>query len=535
MSILDKDIESLHKEQEHLSTRISRLSLLRLTLLVILVISISNAFDRLESTEIRRKLIDFYIQSSLLNYPTRPSDEFYYLIDDPFEDLEADSPTPSPEPTVQPAPSPTPEKSPDEIRKEIEFERELREKREQIEKEINNVLREAFLLKFPVLGAGVEIDLRFWINSLPFLFIFSEAYLFILRKKRKLIQVLASDRVRIEKENASKLDKLLFSNDVNKATPYSKYPLQLESVAYVTLNLMALGFFVDAGNNLWIKWDSWRQIQFLLMIFTASFYAIAYCHYASNNMERQVALITEWTPKPSLIGRLWNLSKKITYSIASRFKPNVSLTTGSLLVLSTLFLSMASSCFTPPQKGYKLFIGESWWYTATLLDYWMGTFRPIGRIIYIASIMIAVITLVLLLISLAYRRLISIRRLNILLFMCSGIISLFLFSDFSFSMFWYRDRMFLPRLASWVVPVFLWLTLAFSNNSEKKSRWGKWRPILTVFFIPLVISACVFLIYAYKSEIKGIPIFFLGSQLLTLGYMQFAKRVDSTKEQEEKQ
>src|SRR5437588_10785411 len=94
------------------------------------------------------------------------------------------------------------------------------------------------------------------------------------------------------------------------------------------------------------------------MVFTSAFYAAGYCYYVSEQLRRR-ALDLGYPQAASPVLSLWNRSKAVIMRLLRRFTPKVSLATGSLLILSTLYLATASSCnLQEPQKGYHLLLGH---------------------------------------------------------------------------------------------------------------------------------------------------------------------------------
>ena len=59
--------------------------------MVVLVVTLSNAFLRLEGDEFKAKLTELRTAGISTGMPTHPSTEYYYLVDDPFRDVDFSS------------------------------------------------------------------------------------------------------------------------------------------------------------------------------------------------------------------------------------------------------------------------------------------------------------------------------------------------------------------------------------------------------------------------------------------------------------
>ncbi len=115
-------------------------------------------------------------------------------------------------------------------------------------------------------------------------------------------------------------------------------------------------------------------------------------------------------------------------SVVSRIRPRVSLASGSVLVLVTLFLPLTvNSCGEAAGPGYNLALGRPNHFLPGYLGFLL---ESMGRVQYLTSLALAAVSLLLALGLSLWTSLASKRRLCTVLFAITGTLSLFTLSDY---------------------------------------------------------------------------------------------------------
>jgi hypothetical protein len=157
-----------------------------------------------------------------------------------------------------------------------------------------------------------------------------------------------------------------------------------------------------------------------------------------------------------------------------RLRARVSLASGSVLTLLTLFLPIAYEACGPPGKGYEFVGGYGLWPGLLGLVFGWG-----ARGFYVLALGLAAFTLLLVLLSLLRPELLRRSRLTLCLFALAGALSLFVLADF----FWVFAFRRIDKLLQWLelsehvsvatlpAAAFLVLVLCLRSRFLRKQRW----------------------------------------------------------------
>lgn len=627
MNLPEKELELIEEATQRLSSSIVRIAILRLTLLGIIVFAFANAFRQIGEKDIAEKINDIDKLESLTNvsawnlgayavqdfallrgWLTNPrADESRvpverarevlskYLQKEPgpnnkTPDREAKTPV-SEEPSVKqkiqdPRAEPndgenTLEPPTDEeilrlsdrkIRQAEDKERQAAaELQNRLAEEVKKAQVEVFSPEYSIAGAKLKTDLRNWFALLPFLLITSELYLYILRKQRKLLRLLASSLIHSNTATLSSiptLHKLLFADRPGAVAAYERYPSRLSETIYFVLSLSFLIYLALIAEPIW-KGLAWVHYIVLSMpLLTAVFYAVACAFYVSTKLEMQFTSEAALTVSAGKLITLWQRIRERGRRIAAREIPRFWLTTGSGLILLTLYLGVGvDSCggvkrgrellFNPVQVTY---VGKdesipdltekedvTWWSTA-LLSY-VRSYDPdnpsrttfnlvvlnqhLGRGTYILSLMLAALTIALWLSSYSRLSLLKTRWLSSLLYFVSGGTLLFFVTDLYLA-FYPTKLKFVLMLACWLTPLTLWASLGFSQ--KKQATWANVRPIVLIVIAPLAVLSVLIptiTLFDDKETLSGLLVLLLGVFTLCLGYRQLTNATGKEKRPQE--
>lgn len=106
------------------------------------------------------------------------------------------------------------------------------------------------------------------------------------------------------------------------------------------------------------------------------------------------------------VAAAWAYGDRWARSLVSQIRPRVSLLTGSVLVLLTLWLPVAYEACGPNRTGYEVVRGKGIWpglFTALLV-------ASSGRVLYVLCLALAVLTLILVLFSVGRANLLRVQR-----------------------------------------------------------------------------------------------------------------------------
>ena len=266
--------------------------------------------------------------------------------------------------------------------------------------------------------------------------------------------------------------------------------------------------------------------------------------------------------------------------LLAQVRPRVSLLSGSVLVLLTLFLPIGYEACGPPRTGYQLIRGKGDW--PTLLGISSST---AGRGFYLAVLLLASFALLLVLVSAVRSGVVLSDRLAGRLAVLAGTVSLFLISDITLflplaaegrsgsvalialvvscltpGLFWPRKGFiaWVSAIASavsllfildalgmsggrinWMVfgteavyslvPLGLWYRYGFPSRPEMRVRWEMIRRGLVALYFPATLGNFWFFRIAVKEGVWGfIPCYF-GVHLMALGYLRLLKEIPSSR------
>jgi len=187
--------------------------------------------------------------------------------------------------------------------------------------------------------------------------------------------------------------------------------------------------------------------------------------------------------------RAWERAQGWARGLISQLRPRVSLASGSVLVLLTLFLPIAYEACGPQRKGHEFIRGEGVWPgLLTFVSPW------VERGFYILALALAACTLLLVLISLRRPGFLRKSALSPWLFAIAGAFSLFVITDF----FWVFAGLWLEPLlqrlevrddvTAAVLPALTFLVLVSCLRSRflRTQRW-----IVALFAVACVLSLTV--------------------------------------------
>jgi hypothetical protein len=261
-------------------------------------------------------------------------------------------------------------------------------------------------------------------------------------------------------------------------------------------------------------------------------------------------------------------------ALLSRIRPRVSLASGSILVLLTLFLPIGYEACGPERRGYELVQGSGEW--PTFLGVLVSS--QAGQDFYILVLALAAFTAILVLLSFVKPDLCRKPPLTHRLFTLTGTASLFLMSDVILILPFAEERygwaafglglisclspgLFWPRkivggwLSSLAIPISLFfiadsmrwwdgdgktgLTYTFvglyalvplgvwwfggSSRERNPSQWIRIRRGLSSFYLPAVVGNIWFFVVAWREGLWGFVPCYCGIHLMAIGYMRLAK------------
>jgi hypothetical protein len=256
----------------------------------------------------------------------------------------------------------------------------------------------------------------------------------------------------------------------------------------------------------------------------------------------------------------------------SRLRPRVSLASGSIFVLLTLFLPIGYEACGPKRAGYELLQGKGEW--PTFLGILVS--KTAGRDFYILVLSLAAFTAILVLLSFLAPGLCPRPALTHPAFALTGTVSLFLLSDvlliLAFAeqdygwaalvlvlasclapglfwpkrMFWgwvsvlailisvfliadsmqwgssaVKTALTISFVAIYVlVPLALWWRYRILSRRFDPARWIAIRRGLVAFYLPAVVGNLWFFVVAWNEGVWGFVPCYVGIHLITLGYMR---------------
>lgn len=478
MSIFEKNASSLRRTHDDLSKQIFRIGLVRLVLILLLGLYFTRAFESLNDREVKNTqlALENAVKAAGLTRSNYCGPEFMgqFCYDN--------------RPTV-------------EVTERID--------------ELKRIYTKKFSLDTQVLGVSFSLDLRLWIFAVPYLLIFSEIYLLILRKKKTLISIAAQHNLDANKRETLYLDQLLFHQH---SAPFARYPAGLLDYTGWVLILYTTSYVIDASREFWQNTD---LAPFLQSLITVALYAIGFYFYVVASLESQFENLFCIQPKKNRIVAAWRKTAFITRKLVLRLKAKGLLSAGSVVTFLSLFLLFGiDSCSSEAARGIRIVSGyarvehpTSWF--GSFLDDWV-------REVYIAALVIAGVTLLLLL-PVFSRRLLRSRVLVSLLYRVSGFIVLYIVSLLSGG--WIQWIFLTPLYLG--LSLLLWWRFRFAKKVSAADRWPGMRSFLVVLYIPVLMAVGE---YFWKTPLGGWPALLGGMIGITMGFMRLLMESDGLHE-----
>ncbi|HKO55005.1 MAG TPA: hypothetical protein VJ276_03945 [Thermoanaerobaculia bacterium] len=360
------------------------------------------------------------------------------------------------------------------------------EQREAFQKELADkvaALDAASATWFRVRLGGVDFDLAYWIIAFPIFLWLSSVHLWLQRAKLRVVHALGASRLIAE---ASPLDRLVFGG------AYVRDPARLGTFVYITAVAVLVLCLAAAVSDLWLFLSEYRWAV-VVLLFLGSCYAFQIAFSMARRLEADADLIFGRAPRNALYARFERWWNAIT-AAARRFRRTVT-STGALAVLASALLSLAVDCHGQHYRGYELYTRkDTWWYSGSWLR-----LLDIPRYAYLALLVTAALTLVLVAVSLVIGRLPFARGLGIVAI--GGLI--FAVADVAFiypmsTLVLWAD---LLRILYLVIPLVIW--------------WrGRHRRRIAYIFAPALLLAPIGLAMAIADRFYGVPLFVAGVTLL---------------------
>ena len=493
MATIESDMKVLREEVQQLSNRLIRFGLISLTILLALFLTISHFYGYLRNDETDEKIREAFELKRITGQDPDIND-ILLLLQDNLSVSEA--PDHFHQGKTQFGPQ------------QVE---EARVRQSQLHDELDKVVLEALAqlnVEPVVFGIKLPVNLKKWALILPFLFLVSATYLSILLAKLRVLLAVAQHRLRTDIQNESTtLDRLLFGGSPTQSRSYALYPLQLQKVIYAFCVVCFLIYLWTIGGAVVFRGIlAIFTVAFLQIFLIAAFYSFAYAHHVSHQLELQLSEITG-EPSNNRITLFWISLRKLARYAAGSLSPRVTLPSGSLLILITLFLCIgltASSCNkeAEPRRGSELALRRPgvFWYSASLPQDFVGGGTPdyklnaIGRSVYLLSLTLAGFTL-LFVPFLFYGRALNYGNQLNWIFRTSGIVPLFLTTDFAFNIPLFSGNLFVAKMILLGATLTLWWGLALYNSEKARNLWASSRRTLLILYIPIGFNAIFFLVW----------------------------------------
>lgn len=528
---MEATIEGLRDEIKSLSTSIFRIEFLRLTVLFLLPFTMVGAFHRLTDSSEKIKALAESIKSAepmtgranlgdLLHNPFWTGDINFLLPDSPNVSLESARSA----------------------------------SRAQYEK-LREMYRTAFAQKLSMMGTEIEVDLRVLIYAVPMGLILTQAYLFILRRKRTLLLFAG----RCQSSDFQLLDRLNFGPEPNAVSKFYTYPGQLSETLLMASSICLLVYLMVASRPFWQGWiggeDSFlaNALSAALILFTSfAIYAGLYCEYVSRQLSNDLRLALGHAPPESAVENMHKRLKTWASWIRNRLGGALSLAMGSLLLGSTLLLATGMSDCGEPRAGYDLALGRRdttgeapYWFTAVVAaeteggldgDYSQRDHAQwVGVAMYRLSLIFALMSVGLLAFILFNKR--KIRIANWALRISIGfaiLILVYLLCEFAFV--WPELVGFEYGIATghivWLVTAAVWVIPMYLRSLKAKARWMILARCIALLWVPIGLSNCLIVIIMIRwsiapshdsSDFKGLLSYYVAAFLLAHAYSKLLK------------
>jgi uncharacterized membrane protein len=345
-----------------------------------------------------------------------------------------------------------------------------------------------------------------------------------LRKKLDVVRAVAAHRLRLAKaEEITQVDRLYWQNN----PAYARSPSDMAATLFVACYLFLPVYLIYAGASFWTYWETSSQvgIGFVLSVFTL--YSVSYAHLLTNRFNGEIARITSLPSRRNMINAALDRSKHLIHIVARRLSPRIPLSTGGVLVLITLLLTMSQNgCEDKTYKGYQVLLGEKGadWYTSFEFLGGANSFNSnIGRITYAMALLLAFLVLLLIAVPRLYSK-VNEERVRKPLLGLAGAIFILSIIDFAVSVGLFPVWEGGTKLASCALITGLWIYYSFSRQQSKRQKWARIRPPLLVFSTPFLIMAFLF-VFQRLVGLPGLMAYFVGITLLFLGLTQLQYRL----------
>jgi hypothetical protein len=526
---IQKDIELLRNEHQQLSTTIQRICSLRLLFLFLFTFTFGSALQKIQSLDnaeivaARNQLVDRLqtIHGGPIDLKTAPfiSDSCpagvnAYAIDhNTGQGISVD------------------------FRYHVEI--------DSMARRLCGLYGKAFSTSIEVLGLKLELDLRHWIYVLPILYWLTAVYLFSLRKKLKVIDMLAKHRIQqVQPGTVSSLDALLFLTDQPGGTAYSRVPMEFLNPLYSQLMFV---FFLYLGISFApvlaifaAETDFELTLGHVILILITC--TLIYTGHVAKRLEAQADKVAGCSlggaRRPYLKAmqlRFIAWWRRRAISVRSWSFPRTYLLSGSLLILMTVGLATTLDSCGSAYKGYELARGKDDWvgaveYAQSSKGLNHGVNQVLGRGAYLASLSLAAVSLGVLVLSIRKFTVLSSRRLMGGAFIVAAVIASFVLSQLSFivTMSWDSPE---GAVVSWVWALYwvagslVWCRFALVAIREGKLQWPS-HSLLVVIYLPQITVLLSLTIAMAMGDPRpyGLVAYLLGIHLLSLAYALYLAR-----------
>jgi hypothetical protein len=320
---------------------LTTIALIRLAFVFICVMGFSSAFRRIDTGDVRAAMDSFDKERVV------------------FNSMLADAP--SPQPGISPySPSPCyirpgtdlgiPPGYPD------RFSDQQRAAYESLQQQFQTLVskcNEAYSPKITPMGVELQIDLRGWIMSFPFLLILSELYLQLVQKKRRLLRQVAVQLLHSTDQHT--IDDMIFAPGRHYSV-FLSIPFQLLEYRYALLAAVLVAKFLTDSGPYWGGFSIDSGWNMFLATAFFGYYAFLVYRLLARQMEEEAAI---WITIPQVDGWFDRLGKRFSLwrrIVADRVRGTSGKVSGSVLILSSLFLATSTKACYEPHRGYELFL-----------------------------------------------------------------------------------------------------------------------------------------------------------------------------------
>jgi len=501
---LEKDLAAFASECDRLETRIRRQSFLRLTLFVLFVFFLASAFQTTNSKN----------ASGIAARIRTLSDST-----DALPDLDGFLTT------VYFARSPhTSRISLDEQTQDTTTSSRIaRERGEEanLGNQLSRIVDQAFAidLKAPLLGTDLKLDLRIWGFVLPLCLICWEVYLSILRHKLHILQRLVAAAVQKAPDLGTTLDALQFGEVGRNRSQWLRHPAQFEVIVSVLAGISLITYLGIEAATFLRGTSRETTLQFVEAYAFVLIYAICYGEYAKRQINALAQEVGGLSPRRPA----WQLRiETVLRRIRARVKPapELSLGSGCLLVLTTLWLLVGSDLGCNSSTGWEYIHHPSGWLVGPITGIGAqgGKHNLIIAVLYGAGLVLGAATVILLLSSLARRQRLRQGRSTHVLAVLATILVLYFVTELTFGQFLDLSPYAIAVSLLWLVPMWLWWR--YTRAGPLRERWPHVRVALARWYTPQVLVAMVITVGTLfeRPRLIGVPVLICGLTLLSLGY-----------------